>query len=95
MTRRTLYVCCLGMALIGCSSTGIVMTDAGQYMIAMKRQQFGFGPPHVIHAQVYREANEFCGKENKAVETIKLEVNNAGFARLGAVTLEFRCKSTT
>jgi len=80
-------------ALAGCASTGVVQTDGDKYMIAKKGPQVGFGPPIGIRAEVYQEANDFCAKQNKAVETINLELTDAGFGRAAAVNLEFRCKA--
>jgi hypothetical protein len=79
--------------MASCSSTGVVPLDGGgTYMIAKRSAQVEFGPPDGVKADVYREANEFCAKENKEVETINLEVTNSGFARPGNVSLTFRCK---
>ena len=77
--------------LAGCASTGIVPMDKGTYLIAKKSAQVGFGPPIGIKGEAYTEANDFCSKEGKAVETLKYEETNAGFARSAAVSLEFRC----
>ncbi len=90
-SRNAVYV--LMLALSGCSSTGVVQTDGGRYMIAKKSAQVGFGPPIGVRAEVYQEANNFCAQQNKTVETINLELTNAGFARSAAATLEFRCKA--
>ena len=81
------------MLVTGCASTGIVQTDDGKYLIAKKSPQVGFGPPIEVRAEVYLEANEFCAKKNKVVETINLELTDAGFARSAAASLEFRCKT--
>ena len=81
------------ITLVGCASTGIVQTDGDKYMLAKKSAQVGFGPPIGVRAEVYQEANEFCAKQNKAVETINLELTNSGFGRAAAVNLEFRCKA--
>lgn len=78
--------------LVACSSTGVVPMDSGTYMIAKRSAQVGFGPPDGVKADVYREANKFCTKQGKEVETIKLDVTNSGFARPGNVSLHFRCK---
>ena len=67
--------------------------DKGTYMISKKSPQVGFGPPIAIKGEAYGEANEHCAKENKAVETIKYEETNAGFARSAAIALQFRCIS--
>ncbi|WP_133157285.1 hypothetical protein [Hydrogenophaga pseudoflava] len=61
------------------------------YLISKKSAQVGFGPPIGIKGEVYTEANDFCAKEGKAVETLKYEETNSGFARSAAVALEFRC----
>jgi hypothetical protein len=80
------------LALVSCSSTGVVPMDGGTYMIAKRSAQAGFGPPNGVKADVYREANEFCAKQHKTVETVNLEVTDSGFARPGSVSLQFRCK---
>jgi hypothetical protein len=80
------------LVVLGCSSTGVVPMDNGTYMIAKRSAQAGFGPPVAAKAQVYREANAFCARQGKTVETVNLELTDSGFARPGSVTLEFRCK---
>ena len=79
--------------LSACASTGVVPMDKGTYMISKKSPQVGFGPPIGIKGEVYTEANDYCAREGKAVETIKYEETNAGFARSAAVALEFKCIS--
>ena len=78
--------------LVACKSTGIVPMDSETYMIAKKSSEFGFGPPIKAKADVYNEANEYCAKEQKTVETIDFEMRNAVFGRQGSVSLEFRCE---
>ncbi|WP_397390624.1 hypothetical protein [Polynucleobacter sp.] len=78
--------------LLACSSTGVVPMDGGTFMIAQRSAQVGFGPPDGVKADVYKEANEFCSKQQKTVETIKLDVTNSGFGRPGNVSLQFKCK---
>ena len=80
------------LIMVGCASTGVIPMDAGTYMIAKRSAQFGYGPPDGVKADVYKEANEFCSKENKKVETIDLQVTNSGFGRPGNVSLTFRCE---
>lgn len=65
--------------------------DKGTFMISKKNPQVGFGPPIGIKGEAYTEANEFCAKEGKAVETLKYEETNSGFGRAAAVALEFKC----
>ncbi|MCF6208980.1 MAG: hypothetical protein L3J61_06340, partial [Ghiorsea sp.] len=66
--------------------------DSDTYMIGKRSAQVGFGPPNAIKADVYIEANEFCNKQSKSVETIKLDVTDSGFAKPGNISLTFRCK---
>jgi len=82
----------LALMFVACSSTGIVRMDSGTYMVSKRSAQAGFGPPVGARADVYREANDFCAKEKKKVETINLEMIDSGFARSGSVSLRFRCK---
>ena len=55
----------LALVLTGCASTGVVPMDKDTYMVAKRSAQFGFGPADGVKADVYREANDFCAKENK------------------------------
>jgi len=80
-----------GLALFGCANTGVVATGKDTYLIAKKSPQLGFGPPIGIKGEAYIEANEFCAREGKVVETLRLDQTNSGFARAAAVSLEFRC----
>jgi hypothetical protein len=79
--------------LTGCANTGVVPMDQDSYLIAKKSPQVGFGPPIGIKGEAYTEANDFCAKTGKSVETLKLSETNAGFARSAAVSLEFKCVS--
>jgi hypothetical protein len=79
------------LLLAACANTGVVPMDKGTYLIAKKSPQVGFGPPIGIKGEAYSEANEFCAKDGKAVETLKFDETNSGFGRAAAVSLEFRC----
>ena len=83
----------LALVLTGCASTGVVPMDKDTYMVAKRSAQFGFGPADGVKADVYREANDFCAKVNKKLETVKLDMTNSGFARPASASLEFRCVS--
>ncbi len=80
------------LLISGCASTGVVQMDAGVYMISKKSAQVGFGPPIGIRAEVYQEANDFCAGKQAVVETVNLELTNAGLARSAVATLIFKCK---
>ena len=78
--------------IASCSSTGVVPMDAGTYLIAKRSAQAGFGPPDGVKADVYKEANEFCAREDAKVKTLNLDITNSGLARPGNVSLTFSCE---
>ena len=87
-----ILICLVAFALTAsCASTGVVPMDHGTYMIAKRSAQAGVGPPVHTKAAVYREANAFCAKQNKTVETVNLDMVDTNFAKPGSVTLQFRC----
>lgn len=77
--------------LAGCADSGVVPMDKGTYLIAKKSPQVGFGPPVGIKADAYVEANQFCAKSGQAVQTVKMDETNSGFAKAAAISLQFRC----
>ena len=79
------------LALVGCSATGIVPLDKGIYLVSKKSPQVGFGPSVTLKADVYKEANEFCSKQSKEVETVSFESTEAGLAKSPTASLQFRC----
>jgi hypothetical protein len=80
------------LALGACTSTGVVPMGNGMYMIGKRSAQAGFGPPLGTQVDVYKEASDFCAKDGaKSIETVNLDVTDSGFARPGAVNLQFRC----
>jgi hypothetical protein len=81
----------LAISLAACSHTGVIPMDKGTYMVAKKSPQVGFGPNTQLKADVYTEANEFCSKSGKSVETVKFEDTAAGFAKSPSASLQFRC----
>lgn len=87
------FILILAIFWMGCSSTGIVPMDKDIYMISKREAQIGFGPADGAKAYVYRQANEFCAKQNKKVETVNLNMTNSGFGRPASASLEFRCVS--
>jgi hypothetical protein len=79
------------VAVTACVSTGVIETNPGVYTIAKRSAQAGFGPPVATTAAIYREANQFCAKDGKKVETVALNEVNSGFAKPGSATLSFKC----
>lgn len=80
-----------GAAILAGCSTGIIPTDQGKYMVS----KHGGAPGTVgtdLKADVYVEANTFCSKQGKLVETITTTTQNAiPFVHGPAASLEFRC----
>lgn len=89
---KKLCLLLVGM-LAGCASTGVVQMEKDTYLIAKRSPQLGFGPPIAAKGEVHAEANAFCSKDGKAVETIKADETSSGFAKSAAFSLEFRCVS--
>jgi len=81
------------IVLTGCASTGIVPMDKDTYMVSKRSAQVGFGTADGAKADVYQEANDFCAKQNKKLETVKIEMIDSGFARPASASLQFRCVS--
>jgi hypothetical protein len=75
----------------GCSSTGIIPMDKDVYMISNRSAKIPFTAANDEKADAYRQANEFCAKQGKSVETIKLDMISSGFIRAASAALEFRC----
>ena len=59
--------------------------------VSKRSAQVGFGPADGAKADIYREANDFCAKQNKKVETVALQMTDSGFARPASAALQFRC----
>lgn len=88
-------LCLAALVLAACSSTGVVPADAGTYLIAKREAQFGIGPPVGIKGEAYREANDFCARTGKAVETVQLDEVGSHVGRMASVSLRFKCISPT
>ena len=67
--------------------------DKDTYTVSKRSAQVGLGPADGVKADVYLEANEFCKKQNKMVETVELIMTDTGFGRPGNASLQFRCIS--
>lgn len=77
--------------LVGCSSSGVVKVEDDVYLLAKKSPQVGFGPSVTLKGDVYREANEFCEKSGRKLETVSFESTDAGFAKSPTASLQFKC----
>jgi hypothetical protein len=77
--------------LTGCGTTGIVKLEQNHFMVSTKSAKVGFVNAAEEKADVYSQANDYCARFGKEVETINLEMRNSGFAKSASATLEFRC----
>jgi hypothetical protein len=51
-----------------------------------------FGTSGGVRADIYTEANAFCARSSKSVETVNLDIKDAvPFVRTSSATLEFKC----
>lgn len=91
--RYTIVTLLFIALLTGCGTTGIVKLEQNHFMVSTKSAKIGFVNAAEEKADVYAQANEYCAKFGKEVETINLEMRNSGFARSASATLEFRCIS--
>ncbi|QUX98186.1 hypothetical protein C0J08_15105 [Marinomonas sp. CT5] len=60
-------------------------------MVSVKSAKVGFVSAAEEKADAYQEANEFCAKQNKSVETSNLEMRDSGLMQSASATLEFKC----
>lgn len=81
------------IALVGCSSTGVIESGADSFIVSKRSAQVGFGEPIAAKADILQQANAHCAKLGKVIERIREESQPSGFGRPGSATLEFRCVS--
>lgn len=79
------------VTLTACSSTGVVPMDKDTYLVSKRSAQIGLGPADGPKADIYVEANAHCAKQDKAVETIALDMANSGLGQPANASLQFRC----
>ena len=65
------------------TNTGIIRADNDAYMVSERYPMIGIGPAVQAQADVYRDANEFCGKQSKSVQTVELQTTPSAPAQLG------------
>lgn len=89
MRRTALCVC---LVLSGCWSANFYPAEEGTYVFVKRSTKLGLAQPSSIEAEVYEEANRFCARQGKAVETVVLDTTKPTVAHPGKVSLRFRCK---
>jgi len=78
-------------AISACASTGVVPADKDTYIVSERGPTVGFSRPIRQTASVYKQANDFCAKQNKQVETVNLDQLDSGLGRPASASLQFRC----
>ena len=81
----------LALLLSGCASSGVVPLTSEKFMISKNTVKFGGGISASAASEVHEEANDFCSKQGKKVETIDLQLTPGRVGSAGAVSLQFRC----
>lgn len=77
--------------ILGCTSTpGVIPTGNNSYIMMISGQS-GFIPLGGMKADAYKEANNYCLKQNKKFKPITYSEVTAGFARFPQVELKFEC----
>lgn len=81
----------LALVLTGCASSGVVPLTADKFMISKNTAKVGGGISASAASEVHEEANDFCTKQGKKVETVDLQLVPGRLGSLGNVTLQFKC----
>ena len=88
---RVFGILTLAACLSGCVSSGVVPMDKGVFLITKRSGQIGTGSPVGAKADVYQEANAYCGGTGMAVQTVDFQMTATKVASPGSVALQFRC----
>jgi len=90
---KYILILVVAFMLAACSSTGVVLKGDETYTIEKPISRAFSGSPESVKTDVYQEAVDYCARDRKGVETIKLEIMpGSGFMKTGNVALEFRCR---
>jgi hypothetical protein len=89
---RIAYVALAALVLVGCASSGVVPMGSGAYMVT-KQSATGFHSGASVTADLYREAGDFCAKQQKELQPINVAEKDGvpGYA-FASSRLEFRCQ---
>lgn len=79
------------LLLWGCASSGVVPLSSDRFMISKNTAKFGGGVSAAAASEVHEEANDFCAKRGKKVETVDLQMSPGRLGSMGSVALQFKC----
>jgi len=84
-------IICFATILAGCAtSSGIVPTGPDSYMVS-RSAGWGSANASSVLADDYREANEFCAKDGKKMETVHTQTSPMYFGHRPEAQLDFMC----
>jgi hypothetical protein len=90
---KYIMILVVAFMLAACSNTGLVPKGDGTYTFSKEILRMFSGSPDSVREDLYQQAANLCGGQQKAVETLKLEVTPAsGLTKPGNVFLQFRCQ---
>ncbi|WP_225784696.1 hypothetical protein [Xenophilus sp. Marseille-Q4582] len=90
--RKSMIIAAVALGLAGCASkTGIVPIGDGLYMASnMDYMAWSSGG---IKAELFKEANEFCSKQGKALKPVNSKGEDATLSgRYASAEVQFRCE---
>lgn len=80
------------ITLAGCASSGVIPFGQDTYMVTKKSAGGMFVAGSQVKADLYIEANEYCARSGKTVETVSATSQNAiPLTRMPNAELQFRC----
>lgn len=81
--------------LAACSSGGPVKMGHDTYLLTKKSAGCGFTGGEGAKAALLREANAFCAKQGKEIETMDATAKNGvPFVRCASAEIEFKCRAS-
>jgi hypothetical protein len=82
------------VAIAACASSGIIPIGDGVYSVT-KHSATTLASGDSQKADVYREANAYCAKQGREIQTVEIKARNGVVAaRAASAELHFRCVAT-
>ena len=92
MNRQRLTTLALVASLVACASSGVIPIGGDTYMLTKKSAGGLMVSGSQVKADLYIEANEYCGRQGKEVQTVTATAQNAmPFVRMPNAELQFKC----
>lgn len=91
-TKKIFLFSAIFISLTGCASSGILKSGGDKYLVSKTSMQVGFGAPTAVHAEISKEADDFCTKQGKSLDVVDTRIEHPAIGKPGSATVEFRCK---